>query len=269
LAHNALVAAGFTLEATRWQTITAVSAGSFFLGEVEMANVSPKGGSVVIALAAWNSTAADWNTMLTTATGNTRAGVLGFVNPTADYQAPAVPPPFLIGWDPSTSLVMMPLGAPPAILSQPANEMVLVGQNATFSVAAQGTAPLTYQWRFNGTNYVGANTNSYTLPNAQPADAGNYDVVVTNAYGSATSAIGTLTVVGAAAIDIGLRMFDGTGVVSIACEAPGAGGQLTSPLRSAKNGTNYGIFLVATNAPNASRIRIQTSSGVKAWQKLP
>ncbi len=194
LAHNVLVAAGFTLEATRSQTITAVSAGSFFLGDVEMANVIPKGGSVVIALAAWNTTAADWNTMLTTATGNTRAGVLGFVNPTADYEAPAVPPAFLIGWDPSTSLVMMPI-APPAILSQPANEMVPVGQNATFSVSASGAQPLGYQWRFNGTNHVGANTNSYTRTNAQPADAGLYDVAITNLFGSITSAGATLTVV--------------------------------------------------------------------------
>jgi hypothetical protein len=70
-------------------------------------------------------------------------------------------------------------------------------------------------------------------------------------------------------IDIGLRVYDGTATNHIAAEAPEPGGQLTSPIRITKNGTNYGILLTATNAPNASRIRIQTSAGTKAWMKLP
>jgi hypothetical protein len=69
-----------------------------------------------------------------------------------------------------------------------------------------------------------------------------------------------------AMVDIGLRAYDGTTTNKIAAEPLG---QLTSPVRLTRNGTNYGIPLVATNAPNASKIRIQTSSGIKAWQKLP
>jgi hypothetical protein len=69
-----------------------------------------------------------------------------------------------------------------------------------------------------------------------------------------------------AAVDIGLRIYDGTTTNKLAAEPPG---QLTSPFRINKNGTNYGILLVATNATNASKFRIQTSSGVKAVQKLP
>jgi hypothetical protein len=67
-------------------------------------------------------------------------------------------------------------------------------------------------------------------------------------------------------MDIGLRAYDGSGIIKIAAEPQG---QLTSPVRISKNGTNYGILLVATNSASASRIRVQTSSGVKAWQKLP
>ena len=79
--------------------------------------------------------------------------------------------------------------------------------------------------------------------------------------------IGAVEVQGVAveAVDIGLRAYDGTGIIKIGCEI----GSATSPLRISKNGTNYGILLVATNAANASRIRIPTASGVKAVMKLP
>jgi hypothetical protein len=69
--------------------------------------------------------------------------------------------------------------------------------------------------------------------------------------------------------DIGLRMFDGSVTNRIAAEAPGPGGILASPLRIAKDGTNYGIVLVDTNAPDASQIHVKTSTGIKAWKKLP
>src|SRR5262249_2481694 len=50
------------------------------------------------------------------------------------------------------------------------------------------------QWRFGGTNIGGATASSYTRNNAQPADAGNYSVVLTNIGGSLTSSAATLTV---------------------------------------------------------------------------
>jgi hypothetical protein len=62
-----------------------------------------------------------------------------------------------------------------------------------FTVSATGTAPLTYQWRKNGTNFNGAVTASHVMNNLQAANAGSYDVVVTNAFGTATSSAATLT----------------------------------------------------------------------------
>src|SRR5204863_3008235 len=53
---------------------------------------------------------------------------------------------------------------------------------------------LSYQWRFNGANIGGATESSYTRFSAQPADAGNYSMVVTNVAGSITSSIAALTV---------------------------------------------------------------------------
>ncbi len=85
-------------------------------------------------------------------------------------------------------------GISPFIVSQPTNQTVLVGGAASFSVSAGGTAPLNYQWSFNGTNLDGATSASLTLTNLQPTNAGTYAVVVTNNYGSATSSNATLTV---------------------------------------------------------------------------
>jgi hypothetical protein len=70
-------------------------------------------------------------------------------------------------------------------------------------------------------------------------------------------------------LDIGLRVYDGLVVIKIAAEAPGIGGWLTSALQVNKGGTNYGIILIPTYWPDASRIRIQTSTGPKAWRKMP
>ena len=86
------------------------------------------------------------------------------------------------------------LGNPPVITNQPVGLAVVVSNAATFTVGASGAAPLAYQWYFNGTNAVGLNTNELALANVQEADAGDYRVVVTNNYGSVTSAVAVLTV---------------------------------------------------------------------------
>lgn len=83
----------------------------------------------------------------------------------------------------------------PSITTQPASQSVAVGQTATFSVVAAGTAPLTYQWLKNGSNIAGATTSSYTTPATSATDNGSvFSVLVTNAAGSAASSSATLTV---------------------------------------------------------------------------
>src|SRR5205814_2151169 len=77
---------------------------------------------------------------------------------------------------------------------QPVNQAVVQGQTATFSVAAYGDAPLSYQWSFNGSALAGATNSALSLPNAQTNNAGNYSVLVANAWGSVTSSVATLTV---------------------------------------------------------------------------
>jgi regulation of enolase protein 1 (concanavalin A-like superfamily) len=82
----------------------------------------------------------------------------------------------------------------PVILAQPADQVVSEGADALFSVAAGGNAPLVYQWYFEETPLGGATSDRLTLAAVSPAQAGNYRVVVTNDFGSVTSAVATLTV---------------------------------------------------------------------------
>ncbi len=84
---------------------------------------------------------------------------------------------------------------PPSITTQPANQTVIAGQVATFSVVASGTAPLSYQWQGNGSSINGATSSSYTTPPTTAVDnASTFRVVVSNAVGNATSNTATLTV---------------------------------------------------------------------------
>ena len=86
-------------------------------------------------------------------------------------------------------------GQAPVIVTHPQNRTVSVGQSATFTVSASGSAPMTYQWQRNGTNIAGATAAGYTVSNAQLGDSGaQFRVIVTNSLGSATSNAATLTV---------------------------------------------------------------------------
>lgn len=83
----------------------------------------------------------------------------------------------------------------PAITTQPANQRVVVGQTAIFTVAANGTAPLSYQWQKGTTPISGATASSYTTPaTTLTDDASTFQVVVSNSAGSVTSSSATLTV---------------------------------------------------------------------------
>jgi len=76
----------------------------------------------------------------------------------------------------------------PAITVQPTpgRQEVLSGTWVHVAVSAVGAPPLTYQWRRNGADIAGALGTDYSF-SANEANAGDYTVVVTNTYGSATS----------------------------------------------------------------------------------
>ncbi|WP_221029575.1 immunoglobulin domain-containing protein [Actomonas aquatica] len=82
----------------------------------------------------------------------------------------------------------------PVINEQPISETVNRGKPVSFTVVAEGLPTPTYQWRKDGAPISGATAATYAIAEVQADDAGSYDVVVTNAVGSVTSAAATLTV---------------------------------------------------------------------------
>lgn len=83
---------------------------------------------------------------------------------------------------------------PPTISVQPSNLAVNNSQPATFSVTASGVPSPAYQWYYNNALISGANSSTYNIASAAPANMGNYKVVITNLAGSVTSSVVTLTV---------------------------------------------------------------------------
>jgi polygalacturonase len=85
--------------------------------------------------------------------------------------------------------------AAPTITQQPQDLTVIPTQTATFSVAAVGSEPFTYQWYFNTiTPLTDATNSAFTIPSPQPGDAGIYSVIVSNPVGTAISSNAVLTV---------------------------------------------------------------------------
>ena len=103
------------------------------------------------------------------------------------------------------------LALAPAITVQPTtNVTVPYAGSAAFSVAATGMTPLSYQWSRNGSPlsdggpYSGSATANLALNGVTDNNAGSYAVVITNAYGSVTSTVATLTVLNCTAPPSGM-----------------------------------------------------------------
>ena len=96
----------------------------------------------------------------------------------------------------NTSAVLLP-----SITTPPRSRDALAGSNVFLSVAAKGTLPLHYQWRFSGNNIPGATATNLAIQNFQLTNAGSYQVVITNDfYEIITSAVATVTLVTAPSI---------------------------------------------------------------------
>jgi hypothetical protein len=88
----------------------------------------------------------------------------------------------------------------PAIGTQPNAATVCPGDAASFTTSATGSPTLGFQWRLNTTNLTngggisGATSATLSITGVTGLDAGNYDCVVTNGCGSATTNSVALTV---------------------------------------------------------------------------
>jgi hypothetical protein len=112
---------------------------------------------------------------------------------------------------------VIPPNTKPTITQQPQDAFVVAGEPAVFTVAALGSAPLSYQWYF-GQDPIGGETDrTLTVPTDFPDVAGEYHVVVTNPSDSATSRVARLTFVtpltgvfNTGVDDTGVAMADGS-----------------------------------------------------------
>ena len=127
--------------------------------------------------------------------------------------------------------------APPLFLGLPQSQSVHAGTDVTFSVLVGGSPPLSYQWRCDGTNLPGATNSALVLAHAQPADSGDYTVVVTNWAGSLTSAPPASLTVSTTWLDLP--------------ESPG-----------------NGPFHFTLQSPAALRFEIETSTNLVNWANL-
>lgn len=99
----------------------------------------------------------------------------------------------------SVAVALQVNAAAPTIVTPPAATSVIAGGTATFTVAARGTTPLTYQWSkdsvalADGSNISGATTATLSVGNVSNADLGSYTVTVSNGIGLPTSAAAALT----------------------------------------------------------------------------
>jgi uncharacterized delta-60 repeat protein len=108
---------------------------------------------------------------------------------------------FITGSGNSSSWFVENILGPPAVDLAPVSRTNNAGTTAYFEVTGGGTPPLTYQWLKNGQplgalgNAFGATTPFLTLSNVAHADSANYALVISNAFGSITSKVATLTII--------------------------------------------------------------------------
>jgi hypothetical protein len=83
----------------------------------------------------------------------------------------------------------------PTITQQPAtNTTVGIGGTVYLSATAMGLAPLSYKWMLGGTNLANSTNYFVSISGIQPAQAGNYQLIVSNPFGSVTSIVAQVTV---------------------------------------------------------------------------
>ncbi len=124
----------------------------------------------------------------------------------------------------TSSVAVLTVQIPPSIVLQPTSRIAAIGSTVELQVSATGSPPPTYQWYRNQLPVSGAVSSLLSIPNIQPAQAGNYHVVAANAAGSATSAVANVTVVAPVIITLhptNERAIAG-GSVTLRVEADGA-----------------------------------------------
>ncbi len=154
----------------------------------------------------------------------------------------------------STAVALTVNPAAPTITGQPAALTITNGANASFSVTAVGTSPLSYQWRKGGSTLTdsgsisGSTTGMLTIAAAGAANAGSYDVLVTNTVGTATSSAATLTISSAAAGQLAY-----------------AGGTYSQNFNTLPTSSSSTTFTLSGTAPFDLTAATVSASGMTGW----
>lgn len=144
----------------------------------------------------------------------------------------------------ATLTISTPL-VPPAVLTPPAAQTALMGGAVTFSVVANGSAPLAFQWLHDGVPIAGATNSQLELPSARLANCGRYSVTISNFGGVVTSAASTLTVNPVCRIsNLSIRTQVGgdAGTLTVGLTVGGGSSRATKPLLLRAVGPTLGQF---------------------------
>jgi len=192
----------------------------------------------------------------------------------------------------TSTVASLVFNQPPVITEQPESQAAWEKERVVFSVSAVGTEPLSYQWRFGGTNQAGQTNNTFALPSVGPGDAGEYSVVVSNVAGQAISSPAWLRIAPTFIVDnpeaqvvgswIPDLAFGGTYGSNYLYKAKGAGGnhvEYTPPITEAgmyqiyeyhpytrENTTN--IPHVITYDGGSAVLEVSQTAGVEQWNLL-
>jgi len=153
----------------------------------------------------------------------------------------------------------------PVITRQPSSQTMPdnAGSNVTFSVNAIGSFPLVFEWQKGGASLPGGTNDSYTVTNATLATAGDYRVVITNAYGSITSSVAVLTVLGSLPHDAFAGRLTFTGQTNtVTGHNVGATTEAGEPLHAGvPNGASLWWSWIA---PQSGLVRLDTAGSTNA-----
>ena len=171
---------------------------------------------------------------------------------------------------------------PPAVTVSQNGSLVAAGTAATFTAAATGSGPLSYQWQFNNAPIAGATNSTYNIALVRATNSGSYVVVVSSPTGTVTSAppalLAVLTWTNPAAIFYGTPL--GSNQLNATATVPGqfayaptngavlnAGSNILSLAFTPTDLVDYSSFtdavgLVVSPAP------VQISSGLTANNKI-
>jgi len=149
----------------------------------------------------------------------------------------------------------------PAVNTQPVSRTNIAGDNANFFVGAAGTVPLSYQWRYGGTDIPDAALASLNIPNVEAANKGSYSVVVGNVNGNyTTSSVATLTLLATPATRILRWDFNATNTLDIVAPAPSSGSGTASLVNGTTATLSSGTYSDPAGVPGGANSAWNTAT---------